>query len=102
MPRPSSYVVFCLKKKMPVDADRVTAPADGTLLDLVSDLFQSDLPHFLSTFRGPPSLFFPYHSASAHFYPLSLHDALPISTKCRGLVSLNQVIKEIICLQPLK
>src|SRR5262249_57935663 len=23
-------------------------------------------------------------------------------TKCRGLVSLNQVIKEIICLQPLK
>src|SRR5436309_1333142 len=25
-----------------------------------------------------------------------------IATKCRGLVSLNQVIKEIICLQPLK
>src|SRR5262249_60195679 len=24
------------------------------------------------------------------------------ATKCRGLVSLNQVIKEIICLQPLK
>jgi len=24
------------------------------------------------------------------------------ATKCRGLVSLNQVLKEIICLQPLK
>src|SRR5438132_3007199 len=24
------------------------------------------------------------------------------ATKCRGLVSLNQVIKEIVCLQPLK
>src|SRR5437879_4186690 len=41
--------------------------------------------------------------ASTDLHTLSLHDALPISaTKCRGLVSLNQVIKEIICLQPLK
>src|SRR5205085_11094714 len=61
-------------------------------------------------------------TASTDIYTLSLHDALPIfprtpgnnvyvgfmvwsnftATKCRGLVSLNQVIKEIICLQPLK
>src|SRR5438105_14412612 len=77
-------------------------------------------------------LFFFNETATTDIYTLSLHDALPISvkdcvtidvlprtpgnnvyvgfmvwsnftaTKCRGLVSLNQVIKEIICLQPLK
>src|SRR5206468_2901680 len=73
------------------------------------------------------SSFFFTDPATPEIYTLSLHDALPIltidvlprtpgnnvyvgfmvwsnftATKCRGLVSLNQVIKEIICLQPLK
>src|SRR5688572_30971010 len=62
--------------------------------------------------------FFFNETGTAYIYTLSLHDALPIfprtpgnnvyvgfmvwsnftATKCRGLVSLNQVIKEIICL----
>src|SRR5207244_2219251 len=42
--------------------------------------------------------FFPYTTLFRSFMVWSNFTA----TKCRGLVSLNQVIKEIICLQPLK
>src|SRR5262249_60279544 len=85
-------------------------------------------PSALSAFLAASCFlfFFFNHTATTEIYTLSLHDALPISidvlprtpgnnvyvgfmvwsnftaTKCRGLVSLNQVIKEIICLQPLK
>src|SRR5205823_15116867 len=67
---------------------------------------------FLMIRRPPRSTLFPYTT-------LFRSDVLPrtpgnnvyvgfmvwsnfTATKCRGLVSLNQVIKEIICLQPLK
>src|SRR5260370_17024270 len=43
---------------------------------------------FLMIRRPPRSTLFPYTTL--------------FRSKCRGLVSLNQVIKEIICLQPLK
>src|SRR2546430_9692438 len=47
---------------------------------------------FLMIRRPPRSTLFPYTTLFRSF----------TATKCRGLVSLNQVIKEIICLQPLK
>src|SRR5205809_1831042 len=47
--------------------------------------------------RPPRSTLFPYTTLFRSFMVWSNFTA----TKCRGLVSLNQVIKEIICLQPL-
>src|SRR5207248_9299666 len=73
--------------------------------------------------RPPPrSTLFPYTTLFRSYYTVKdcvTIDVLPrtpgnnvyvgfmvwsnfTATKCRGLVSLNQVIKEIICLQPLK
>src|SRR5438552_15886568 len=74
---------------------------------------------FLMIRRPPRSTLFPYTTLFRSVKDCVTIDVLPrtpgnnvyvgfmvwsnfTATKCRGLVSLNQVIKEIICLQPLK
>src|SRR4051812_50202425 len=90
---------------------------------LSSDAYPFFFLFFFLIIRRPPiSTLFPYTTLFRSYYTVKdcvTIDVLPrtpgnnvyvgfmvwsnfTATKCRGLVSLNQVIKEIICLQPLK
>src|SRR5439155_17557 len=84
MPRPISYAVFCLKKKQD---DYTLIPLPSFISFSFHATFTIDI-YTLSLPRRSSDLFMVWSNFTA--------------TKCRGLVSLNQVIKEIICLQPLK
>src|SRR5437762_3222664 len=78
MPRPISYAVFCLKKKIPRNTERAktqTAPSTGC-----SD---STSP---SSFNSTPT---------TQLYALSLHDALPIYI----MVTLHEVITFLVSMQ---
>src|SRR5476649_2976526 len=117
-----SYAVFCLKKKnnkvVSVGAD-IAFDADPKFFACLFRFVSSCVPTTL------PTAYDVYPLGGRHdgcYYTVKdcvTIDVLPrtpgnnvyvgfmvwsnfTATKCRGLVSLNQVIKEIICLQPLK
>src|SRR5437764_476011 len=80
-----SYAVLCLKKKT-YDVYPLDGRHDGGYYTVKDCVTIDVLPRTLG------------NNVYVGFMVWSNFTA----TKCRGLVSLNQVIKEIICLQPLK
>src|SRR5256885_1606891 len=81
-----SYAVFCLKKKTAYDVYPLDGRHDGGYYTVKDCVTIDVLP------RTPGNNVYVGFMVWSNF----------TATKCRGLVSLNQVIKEIICLQPLK
>src|SRR5687767_6528662 len=73
MPRPTSYAVFCLKKKrQPRVGGHDRLHEHHAALDLVHEAVA------LGLFVRPLSCFFFNDTATTEIYTLSLHDALPI------------------------
>src|SRR5205809_40334 len=124
MPRPISYAVFCLKKKNNMSAlclslylllhfffyDTATTEIytlslhDALPISTAYDVYPLDGRHDGGYYTVKDCVTIdvlprtPGNNVYVGFMVWSNFTA----TKCRGLVSLNQVIKEIICLQPLK
>src|SRR5437868_5942386 len=85
MPRPISYAVFCLKKKSKDAPQARRHPA--------SNLHKRQVKCRPTTIylQALPCVRFHYATTTAATYPLSLHDALPISTQWRKTESANGV-----------
>src|SRR5205823_3305320 len=96
MPRPISYAVFCLKKKIVTGEPawlpappRISPPASRGGSDrVVQSQLMNELPAFFPAYAIGDSAalnrflvhcpFFSEHAATTTIYTLSLHDALPI------------------------
>src|SRR5215813_2201490 len=84
MPRPTSYAVFCLKKKK-ASADGAGAGPACTQATTTSAATAASVPLGVSRLiritrpsSGSPCSFFFNDTATTEIYTLSLHDALPI------------------------
>src|SRR5690242_20069471 len=72
MPRPTSYAVFCLKKKISFAAGVTSEAQAATVLPVsASSCLYLEYLYF-------PATFFFTFAATTEIYTLSLHDALPI------------------------
>src|SRR2546430_5053797 len=102
-----SYAVFCLKKKNPklfaclgrFESSSVP-PTLPTAYDVYPLYGRHDGGYY--TVKDCVTIDVLPRTPSHHVYVGFMVWSNFTATKCRGLVSLNQVIKEIICLQPLK
>src|SRR5580693_3508385 len=75
MPRPNSYAVFCLQKKK-----QFPIPASISIDSPLSTLLLSTRRYRFAAIESPAFFFF-NDTATTEIYTLSLHDALPISSR---------------------